>query len=385
MNNDTVAGLPPDVWAAVSSILPDAFGRDCRLEDAEQISGEGRRSRVWRCLLEGGSSPRGVIVKQSQGGDGARNRYFNEWSSLALIASLPAADPFAVRLYGADPELQLMVLEDLGDGPSLADLLLGDAAAAAEAGLIAYMRSLGRMHAATAGRVAAFDELRRPFGQPAALERWQTGLKESMLNAPAALSGLDLEWTPALTAEVEQVEAALLDPGPAFVLSHCDPCPDNNRLVAGELRHFDFEFAGFRHAMLDGAYTHSPFPTCWCVNRLPDSLLPSLEAAYRTELVRAVPEAADGAWFGRALVTACAYWLVAGFTSIADCLPEDRVWGISTTRQRLLYRFDVFSRLAFAHRHLEALASHTRLLSERLTALWPDLDPMPLYPAFRKE
>jgi hypothetical protein len=84
-------------------------------------------------------------------------------------------------------------------------------------------------------------------------------------------------------------------------------------------------------------------------------------------------------------VTACAYWLLAGFTSLPDCLPEDRVWGISTTRQRLLYRFDVFSRLAFAHHHLEALATHTRLLSERLTALWPDLEPMPLYPAFRPQ
>jgi hypothetical protein len=247
------------------------------------------------------------------------------------------------------------------------------------------MRSLGRMHAATAGRLAAFDDLRRPFGQPDALGRWQTGLRESMRNAPAALSGLDVEWTPALTADVEQVEAALLDAGPAFVLSHCDPCPDNNRLVDGELLHFDFEFACFRHALLDGAYAHSPFPTCWCVNRLPDRLLPSLEAAYRTELARAVPEVADDAWFGRALVTACAYWLLAGFTSLPDCLPEDRVWGISTTRQRLLYRFDVFSRLAFAHHHLEALASHVRLLSERVSALWPDLEPMPLYPAFRPQ
>jgi hypothetical protein len=83
------------------------------------------------------------------------DRFFNEWSSLALISSLAPADQFAVRLYGYQVELRLLIIEDLGDGPSLADCLLGNDATAAETALIAYMRSLGRMHAATAGQIAA--------------------------------------------------------------------------------------------------------------------------------------------------------------------------------------------------------------------------------------
>jgi hypothetical protein len=204
-----------------------------------------------------------------------------------------------------------------------------------------------------------------------------------MSRAPEELSVLNLEWTQAMNADLEQVEAALLDPGPILALSHGDPCPDNTRLLDGELLLFDFEHAGFRHALLDGAYAHSPFPTCWCTSRLPDRLIPVLEAAYRAEIAKAVEEATDDAWFGRALVTACAYWLMSGFISMSDCLKGDQVWGISTTRQRVLYRLDVFSRLALAHNHLQALASHTRLLQEQLSAIWTEVEPMPLYPAFR--
>jgi hypothetical protein len=58
----------------------------------------------------------------------------------------------APRLLGADRALGLLVLEDLGPSDSLADRLLGADPAAARAGLRAYAATLGRLHAATAGR-----------------------------------------------------------------------------------------------------------------------------------------------------------------------------------------------------------------------------------------
>ena len=57
-----------------------------------------------------------------------------------------------------------MVLEDLGRSPTLADKLLGDDARAAERALLSWARSLGRLHASTAGREADFDALSRRLG-----------------------------------------------------------------------------------------------------------------------------------------------------------------------------------------------------------------------------
>ena len=64
---------------------------------------------------------------------------------LAALERLPS---------GTRPELlahsdDVIVMSDLGDGPSLADLLLGDDARLAEAALLAWARTLGRIAAAT--------------------------------------------------------------------------------------------------------------------------------------------------------------------------------------------------------------------------------------------
>jgi hypothetical protein len=174
------------------------------------------------------------------------------------------------------------------------------------------------------------------------------------------------------------------------VYTHGDPCPDNWVWAGERLRLFDFEGGAFRHALTDGVYGRIHFPTCWCVNRLPDRIQPLMESAYRAELARGCPAAQDDQLFERAVVEACAYWTLRhcsrNMRTILQVIDEDFEWGIATVRQRVLLRAGILEQLTAESGHLVALGATFADLAAKLRARWPaEADTMPYYPAFRGE
>lgn len=67
--------------------------------------------------------------------------------------------------------------------------------------------------------------------------------------------------------EIEAVLASTSEPGPFTAFTHGDPCPDNCADTGSEVKLFDFELGGFRHALPDATYARIMFPTCWCAGR----------------------------------------------------------------------------------------------------------------------
>jgi hypothetical protein len=133
----------------------------------------------------------------------------------------------------------------------------------------------------------------------------------------------------------------MMNPGPFRAYIHGDPCPDNVFFTGEQLRLIDFEFGCLGHALLDGAYGRMMFPTCWCANRLPRTLLTQMESWYRAVLAAVCPEAEDDRVFEPALVHACASWVVNTLSwHLEGALREDRPWGIATMRPRLLARLE---------------------------------------------
>src|SRR3954469_11066310 len=105
--------------------------------------------RLLRCTADDG---RTVIVKMRRAPGEARRRFGfqRELNALLLLAELECdAGP---RLLATDDSAGLLVLEDLGDGPALEDLLVGGDPAAATAGFVALAEAVGRMHVATLGQ-----------------------------------------------------------------------------------------------------------------------------------------------------------------------------------------------------------------------------------------
>jgi hypothetical protein len=374
-------------------------GAAVHLGGGEMLRKAGR-NRVLRCVVETApdGTPASVIVKASVGegecafdpsrdtDEAAAWRFYNEWASAALLSGLPG-EPLTARLYGGDREAGIIVTEDLGEGGCLADRMQGQDRAALEAGLLAYARGLGRLHAATIGREAEFLSLRRSVGG-SEMTREPEGIRWERTNVETFRRQCETLGVPLATgfeADVARVRAELDAPGPFLAFAPGDTCPDNHRFVGTEVRFFDFEFSGFRLALLDTAYLRAPFPTCWCVNRLPSALVPTLEAAYRSELSVGCPAVGDDARFFGALTAACAYWAVTSVSWALDqALEADGPWGISTQRQRPPVRLDALADASAEFGLLPALGETARTLAGVLRTRWSDTEPMPLYPAFRE-
>ncbi|HEX9993327.1 MAG TPA: hypothetical protein VGB14_10400 [Acidimicrobiales bacterium] len=308
------------------------------------------RSTVARLRVGGGT----VVAKRAA--DPAA--LANEVEALRLLP--PALRPALVAAGGG-----VVVTEDLGPGPSLADLLLGDDRAAAERGVHAWAGGLGRLLAATL----------RP-GAPPEPVAFGSGPAEL-----AALAGdLGVAVPPGVDDDVARLASTLSAPSPWLAFGPGDTCPDNNRVAVDSVRFFDFEGAGWRHAALEAAYGRAPFCTCWCVAALPPATLASMEAELLAALDPPSPEAFS-ATIGPAAVsftvlTAGAFrrFVVAG----APVGPAGRT--PCDGRQYVVARLRAVE--AEADR-LPALAALAARLREAIVARWPSAAALPAYPAFR--
>jgi hypothetical protein len=390
----------PKVIAAVEAVLSSSFGTPIRLSGVELLGGSNR-SKVTRCYVaEALDAPTSVIVKQVVGDENAGYdpenshsqspawRLFNDWAGAQFLTRVVEDLPPGPRFYGGDKTTGLIVLEDLGASDTLADLLLGVDAAPAEAALISFAATLGRMHALTVGRANEYAEIRDALATGAATVRAplaRPNLGDDIRRFKQGCDALGVQVRVRLDDELRLVAASIQEPGPFLAYTHGDPCPDNALYSNGNLRLVDFEFGGFGHALLDAAYGRMPFPTCWCVNRLPVAIPTRMEFAYRAELVKGCPEASDDRLFYPALVEACACWMITTTSwHLEKALSQDGQWGIATMRQRVLMRLDAFVRVAEQFGYLEATAATAADMAARARALWPpEADEAPSYPAFR--
>jgi hypothetical protein len=379
---------------AVERALSESMGSSVRARGEPQVlrampSGYATVARFG--VASGTGTASSVVVKrpgdwgpyEPDSTEGTAGGLFSEWAALELLNVADAT--LAPRLLGADRANGFLVLEDLGGGDGIADLVLGADANAAREGLVGFARTLGRMHAVTSGGQDAYQRRRRELGPlPDADRHYAFDRFIPAFGSTCERLGVDV--VASASEEAEAVVAEITAPRMFVAYTHGDPCPDNTRIVDGRVVLIDFEIGGFRHAFLDGAYGAVPFPTCWCVNRIPESIVGEMDDAYRTELATAFPEAADDDVFADAMLSAMAFWAMAttGW-QVERVLAADEPMhrGIHTRRQGAVLRWETFIARAEALGRLGALADLGRAVLSRLATLWPDLGPVPLYPAFR--
>jgi hypothetical protein len=385
----------PDDFAAIVTTangqLSMAFGRETRLGHVVRISEDGRRNVLLRCRDLSGKSPASFIIKKvvadaynsrdAQSWD--TQRFFTDWAGAEFLSRTLSARQ-TPRFYGGDGELGFFILEDLGEHRSLVEPLLEEDAGSAGIALTSFSRCLGAVHAGTIGRVDEYAQIlhaRNPHG--GVVPQTLTEFAERVQRLRPQFDRLGIRDGAEYAQEVETVISEINRPGPFFSYIHGDPCPDNVFWKGGALRLIDFEFGGFGHALTDAAYGRMLFPSCWCANRLPSDLIRRMETAYRAELVTACPEAEEDRVFEDALAHACAFWLLSTLAGqLAKVVEEDRPWGISTVRQRVLGRLDAFITTSEEFRRLPALRAMAARLQNRLVQEWPETVPMPTYPSF---
>lgn len=379
-------------------LLAKIFGGKVRLDKGEDLQG-GSRTHVYRFKILAGPShaPASVIVKQVKSTQRARYEldkatmpvwaFFNEWASLQFLAELAELShgaAFGPRFYGADRVKGLLVMEDLGQGMRLDHILMGiDATAAAEA-LNEFAAIHGRLHAATIGRQDEYQRLRSSLG-PSNLadEHYSYEWLAPTFYQTADLLGITPE--PGVEDELAALKTTLLHPGPFLAFIQEDSCLDNCLFVDSQLRLLDFEGGRFDHALKGGVYGKMLFPTCWYAYRIPEHIALHMQTTYRTELSRGCPAASDNTLYSSAVAEACVYWMIQWYQMVPlpIVLNKDRHIAAATDRQRYLQRSAIVAQTTEAVGHMEALGATIRAMTSKMRALWPDVEEMLLYPAFR--
>lgn len=295
---------PPEVRVPASAEVTDTVGRaeavlrrrtgvPVRLADAEDLGGS-QRSVVLRVKVVETpfGLPRTLVIKHygARGDAQQPDPFAHEAASSLLATALCPEARVGPELIAHDATERILVLEDLGRGSTLTELLFGEDARAAERALLAWARALGRLHATMADREADFDALMRRLGA----KSWTDPVADDMRHALRMLPALLDECVGLATPEPVTRHLAgateLFGPSRYRSFSPSDFCPDNGLITGAGVRFLDFEWGCMRDVALDAAYLQMPFPSSWCSYAMPPNVPEGMLATWRSEVVEVWPD-----------------------------------------------------------------------------------------------
>ncbi len=324
-----------------------------------------------------------VVVKRFLDGPGAHGLPFEH-----EVAGLLTLDRTPV-LLAVDEAHRLLVMSDVGDGPTLADLLLGTDRDAAWQGALSWATALGELAGASGQHVERFSSELAARG---VVRGWdldadaRAGVHRLVgaLPTPTDLARDPLDATLAFLHDDLEALASLRAPGSAVVVSPGDTCPDNAVLTPAGWVFLDLEDTTAHPPALDAAYTLMPFSTCWCVFDPPPGLTDELLAAFTTGLGRHLPDAVVEPAWNRDVLVACAGWILA----MTGWLLEGAIEGrprVGPEGRSPSYRQLVLSRWRWGAEHLrDVTPGIAALLSDGVAWAEREWGPSPSggYPAF---
>lgn len=381
-----------DAIVAAQDALSRAAGYAVAVLRHERLSGEERRNLILRASsVETNGASRPIIIKSTRaaGYDAAAEDAFEstgfvkEWAASRLLAERASRMGLGAALLAADTERGVLVFEDLGKKrPSLVSPLLHGTAEEAERALMAYARSLGRLHALTLGCRAEHTALIHAFFPSARVPQPGQNWVDLVARKASSLLGGVLPET-----EMERIAGRLQAPGPWLALVHRDPCPDNVLFQSeDEARLIDFEFSFPGHALLDAVYWRFGFPTCWCAGQVPEPVASRVDQAYRAVLAETAPIAADDDAFRTESTLICVAWLFSSLSWLLEpALRDDTKWGLASRRSRILHYMEVVVRMTSETGTFPALRDLVSVWLTELRARWAPAEPLAPYPAFRSD
>lgn len=359
----------------VSTILSTHSGTSVRVTTIEPVYG----STVFRCTLDRAATGLGtsVIVKRARAAGASRSdaaMMRNEVTALRFLTENGLR--FGPRFITSDETERLVIMEDLGDGDTLEDVLFGDDRQAAIDGLVAFGQALGELHAATAGRAGAFLTARnrrapdQTTWEPAGAfdlsfrSSWEE-LRKSVAAHPELPQATDVE------PEIDAMLRTLAPAGPYLAMTNGDPCPANTRFANGSLRFLDFEHGTFRHALLDLTALLLPFPACPCWSLLPDEAAAPAIRAWRGAFAKHHPDVLDDYEYLSGAAAACLAWAILRLRAWTrlDKADEPHPVGFSKRAQRLA-TIDAAVRVAQGSGTLPALTAWFVAFSSALRGRW---------------
>ncbi len=347
-----------DLIGRAERLLADATGEPVRLTVVADLPSP---HDLVRCRAEGAGR---VVVKRvtttefTEERSGVSGRARNEIEALRSLG--PVAGPWP-RLLAAGQGL--LVLEDLGDVPTVLDVLRADDAESAAACFPAIGKALAALHTAGAAAPPAPPRSDSTYDVRSARAELEDCWDVLHLAPPAGFWG-----------EVAALEDRIHGPGPWRTLIHADAGPQNFLWTGERARLVDFEFATAGHALLDVVSARLGFPHSADARTVP---LPNVEA-----LERAYREAAgpDGD-FDAALADACAHWALVRWAALWGRCFRDPGAGGDEMRLQAFTVYRRFVATAEDSGHVDPIADAVDDYTWALERRFPALVETPPYPA----
>ena len=328
-----------------------------------------------------------VIVKRitmtewNRGGGSESEQLLNEWCVLEHLDGRGAP-----RLLAADRQASLIVLEDLGDRPTVEQALLDESTVDARAMLSAVGSSLAIVHGAGVGREREFLDLQQRRGtlSPRSDSTVDFRIERRELFEDA-FDVLGVQVNKGFWDEVVRLEEAVHDGGLFRTLIHADAGPQNF-LVGDDMKMIDFEFGVYLNAMCDVGGARVGFPQTWDTRSVDPADAKLVEDAYRRVAVEFWPEAADDV-FDEHLMFGAGHWalnrLAGGWRSDL----RDMVMGTSERKDGALRRSHyatLWTSFCDSVDESDALGPVSTALRSALSSLqnrFVDMVPLDPYPA----
>ncbi|MCE5289060.1 MAG: kinase [Nocardiaceae bacterium] len=331
-----------DVVVAAQNVLARRIGRAIRLVDPVGLGGSGGSVvlRVRVVANEDVGLPRTLVVKAMNrigrvepGVESSDSAFLREMACYQFANTLPRPRRPGADMICCDPVQRLMILSDLGNGPRLSRLL-SDPSRVSNA-LSAVAQALGRMHAGTVGREDDFAALLRRAEVAHQTDAMRSRAASAVDDLPDALEDfLGIDVASDIVDEVRN-SVSLFRGGRFSAFSPSGMCPDNMVMGSDGVRFVDYEWGGFRDAMLDLAYPLTMFPGCLCALDVSERQAEMMIDAWRAEVIDVWPQVRDDRLMRRRLLEAQLLWV---WISTAWFLPDTENERVAAVYDHGLYQ-----------------------------------------------
>ncbi|QHN26574.1 hypothetical protein GII33_11985 [Gordonia pseudamarae] len=269
------------VLRAAEAVLSQRAGSAVVLEDPKDLGGSGRTTVVRVRVAQNPFSQARTLVIKALPIDEEPHAFHCEIAAYKYATTLPTRSRPGPQIIASDTDARVLVLSDLGHGRSMPDLLGGRDVTEAMHAVSAWGQALGRMHAATFGGEGDFRALlRRGSGSAEDVHVLRDQAVRAFALFAGALEGLDVP-VPARVTGMLANACELFTEGEHRAFSTSDVGPENILINGDGVQFMDYEWGGFRDAVLDVAYAQV---TC-------SSALSSVDPAVREQFEEAMVDA----------------------------------------------------------------------------------------------
>jgi hypothetical protein len=376
--NTTINISEAQITQITRNICCTYTGYDLQLTLAQKVlPDDWGRNLVWRYRVQNAPAnfPQTVIAKASKLGGG---HIFNEWASLQFLNQFAALNTLIPAFYGADKELELLVLEDLGAVRGQYDLgtiLEGEDAALARAALLEHARQMALLHSATTGHEDAFNDIRSQFptyNQPLSKDQFADNFNWFLQILPQ----FNLPTSPALEHEIQEVITRLQN---HKAYTRGDVCPSNIAYHNQQIRFYDFEMGAYRSIFLSAAYFRISHLSCLNGSLIPLELQAEAEKIYFQTLTPFLPDLIVYQADYAAAAAAMLIWILSIYLE-----KKDRSRHLATLRQRVFAALTLYIQHPFFTAPFPHTAEILIRLHQKLDARWTEAEKTILpFPAFQ--